>query len=82
MDTIGNKGAHTEIQAIKIAVPEPVGWIIDKAIQAYGAAGLSQDTPAAALRAGARTPRLADGPDEVHERSLVRRELSRYRAAS
>jgi alkylation response protein AidB-like acyl-CoA dehydrogenase len=82
MDTVGNKGAHTEIQAIKIAVPETVGWILDKAIQAYGAAGVSQDTPLAALWAGARTLRLADGPDEVHKRSLARRELNRYRPAS
>jgi acyl-CoA dehydrogenase len=82
MDTVGNKGAHTEIQAIKITVPSTVEWIIDKAIQAYGAAGVSQDTPLAALWAGSRTLRLADGPDEVHKRSLARRELSRYRSAS
>ena len=78
MDTVGNQGAHTEIQAIKIAAPETAGWIIDKAIQAHGAAGLSQDTPLAALWAGARTIRLADGPDEVHRRSLARRELKKY----
>jgi alkylation response protein AidB-like acyl-CoA dehydrogenase len=78
MDTVGNKGAHTEIQAIKITVPSTVEWIIDKAIQAYGAAGVSQDTPLAALWAGARTLRLADGPDEVHKRSLAYRELKKY----
>ncbi len=78
MDTVGNQGAHTEIQAIKIAAPETAGWIIDRAIQAHGAAGLSQDTPLAALWAGARTIRLADGPDEVHRRSLARRELKKY----
>jgi acyl-CoA dehydrogenase len=82
MDTVGNKGAHTEIQAIKIAVPQTVEWIIDKAIQAHGAAGVSQDTPLASLWAHARTLRLADGPDEVHKRSLARRELSRYRSPS
>ena len=71
MDTVGNQGAHTEIQSIKIATPETVGWIIDKAMQAHGAAGLSQDTPLAALWAAARTIRLADGPDEVHRRSLA-----------
>ena len=81
MDTVGNKGAHTEIQAIKIAVPATVEWIIDKAIQAYGAAGVSQDTPLASIWAHARTLRLADGPDEVHKRSLARRELNRYRSA-
>ncbi len=80
MDTVGNKGAHTEIQAIKIIVPQTVEWILDKAIQTYGAAGVSQDTPLAALWAGARTLRLADGPDEVHKRSLARRELNRYRS--
>ena len=82
MDTVGNKGAHTEIQAIKIVVPSTVEWIVDKAIQSYGAAGVSQDTPLAALWAAARTLRLADGPDEVHKRSLARRELNRYRSAS
>ena len=82
MDTAGNKGAHTEIQAIKIIVPGAVEWILDKAIQAHGAAGVSQDTPLAALWAAARTLRLADGPDEVHKRSLARRELNRYRSAS
>jgi alkylation response protein AidB-like acyl-CoA dehydrogenase len=82
MDTVGNKGAHTEIQAIKIVVPSTVEWIVDKAIQSYGAAGVSQDTPLASLWTAARTLRLADGPDEVHKRSLARRELNRYRSAS
>jgi acyl-CoA dehydrogenase len=80
MDTVGNKGAHTEIQAIKIVTPLAVEWILDKAIQAHGAAGTSQDTPLARLWASARTLRLADGPDEVHKRSLARRELNRYRS--
>ena len=78
MDTVGNKGAHTEIQAIKIATPRTVEWIIDKAIQLHGAGGLSQDFPLASLWAAVRTLRLADGPDEVHKRSLARRELKRY----
>ncbi|MDG4829889.1 acyl-CoA dehydrogenase family protein [Solwaraspora sp. WMMD1047] len=78
MDTVGNRGAHTEIQAIKIATPAMAEWVIDKAIQAYGAAGLSQDTPLAALWSHARTLRLADGPDEVHRASLARRELRRW----
>ncbi|MEV6629532.1 acyl-CoA dehydrogenase family protein [Actinoplanes sp. NPDC051470] len=80
MDTVGNKGAHTEIQAIKIITPGTVEWILDKAIQAHGAAGVGQDTPLARLWASARTLRLADGPDEVHKRSLARRELNRYRS--
>lgn len=78
MDTVGNKGAHTEIQAIKIATPRTVEWILDKAVQLHGAGGVSQDFPLAALWAGVRTLRLADGPDEVHKRSLARRELKRY----
>ncbi|MET0493049.1 MAG: acyl-CoA dehydrogenase family protein [Actinoplanes sp.] len=81
MDTVGNKGAHTEIQAIKIIVPATTEWIIDKAIQAHGAAGVGQDTPLARLWAQSRTLRLADGPDEVHKRSLARRELNRYRTS-
>ena len=80
MDTVGNKGAHTEIQAIKIATPAMAEWVIDKAIQAHGAAGVSQDFPLAQLWAAARTLRLADGPDEVHKRSLAHRELRKYRA--
>ncbi len=81
MDTVGNRGAHTEIQAIKIAVPRTVVGILDTAVQLYGAAGVSQDTPLAELYASARTLRLADGPDEVHQRSLARRELKRHTAA-
>ncbi|MGW1199171.1 acyl-CoA dehydrogenase family protein [Streptomyces sp. NPDC002536] len=81
MDTVGNKGAHTEIQAIKIAVPEMAEWVLDKAIQAHGGGGVSQDFPLAQLWAHARTLRLADGPDEVHRASLARRELKRYRSA-
>jgi len=80
MDTVGNKGAHTEIQAIKILVPRTTEWILDKAIQSHGAGGVSQDFPLAALWAHARTLRLADGPDEVHKRSLARRELRKYHA--
>lgn len=75
MDTVGNKGAHTEIQAIKIATPATVEWILDKAIQAHGAGGLSQDFPLAAAWAGIRTLRFADGPDEVHKNALARAEL-------
>ncbi|MER5769407.1 acyl-CoA dehydrogenase family protein [Streptomyces sp. NPDC001985] len=79
MDTAGNRGAHTEIQAIKIATPRAVVEILDRAVQVHGAAGVSQDTPLAELWAAARTLRLADGPDEVHQRSLARRELARHR---
>jgi acyl-CoA dehydrogenase len=75
MDTVGNKGAHTEIQAIKIVTPAMAEWVIDKAIQAHGGGGVSQDFPLAQLWASARSLRFADGPDEVHKRSLARREL-------
>ncbi|MGA8117909.1 MAG: acyl-CoA dehydrogenase family protein [Actinocatenispora sp.] len=79
MDTVGNRGAATEIAAIKVVVPEMACWVIDRAIQAHGAAGVSGDTPLAALYAHARTLRIADGPDEVHRRSVARRELAKYR---
>jgi acyl-CoA dehydrogenase len=78
MDTVGNRGAHTEIQAIKVAVPATVEWVVDKAIQAHGGAGVSQDFPLANLFAQARTMRIFDGPDEVHRRSLARQELRKY----
>ncbi|MGW5241651.1 acyl-CoA dehydrogenase family protein [Monashia sp. NPDC004114] len=78
MDTVGNKGAHTEIQAIKIATPSTVEWIIDKAIQTHGAGGLSQDHELAPAFAGIRTLRFADGPDEVHKNALAKAELRRY----
>ncbi|MCQ8191618.1 acyl-CoA dehydrogenase family protein [Streptomyces rugosispiralis] len=78
MDTVGNREAHAEIQAIKIATPRTVVEILDRAVQLHGAGGVSQDFPLAELWAAARTLRLADGPDEVHQRSLARRELKRY----
>ena len=78
MDTVGNQGAHSEIQAIKIVTPRMAEWVLDKAIQAHGAGGVSQDFPLAALWAGARSLRLADGPDEVHLASLARRELAKH----
>ncbi|TWF93797.1 acyl-CoA dehydrogenase family protein [Saccharopolyspora dendranthemae] len=79
MDTVGNQGAHTEIQSIKVAVPEMTTWVIDRAIQAHGGGGVSQAFPLAALYAHARTLHLVDGPDEVHRRSLARRELRKYK---
>jgi acyl-CoA dehydrogenase len=80
MDTVGNRGAHTEIQAIKIATPKVVQEILDRAIQAHGAGGLSQDFPLAASYAAIRTLRFADGPDEVHKASLAKVELARQAA--
>jgi acyl-CoA dehydrogenase len=78
MDTVGNRGAHTEIQAIKIATPETVQWILDKAIQVHGGGGLSQDFPLAYAFAQVRTLRFADGPDEVHKSSLAKAEIARW----
>jgi acyl-CoA dehydrogenase len=81
MDTVGNRGAHAEIQAIKVATPETVEWILDKAIQVHGASGLSQDFPLAYAFAQIRTLRFADGPDEVHRNALGRTELKRQAQA-
>ena len=78
MDTIGNKEARKYISAIKVAVPNMTLKVIDRAIQIYGALGVSQDTPLAAMWTGQRTLRLADGPDEVHRRVIAREELKQY----
>jgi len=77
MDTVGNRAAHSEIQAIKIAVPRMLERIVDRTMQLFGAAGVSDDLPLAEFAAGARALRLADGPDEVHLNSLGRAELNR-----
>ena len=79
IDTVGVRDARAEISAIKIAAPLTAEWVLDKAIQAHGGGGVSQDFPLAGLWAGIRTLRLADGPDEVHRMALARRELARYR---
>ena len=78
MDTIGNKEARKYISAIKVSVPNMTLKIVDRAIQIYGALGVSQDTPLAAMWTGQRTLRLADGPDEVHKRVIAREELKKY----
>jgi len=75
MDTVGNRRAMREIQAIKIAVPRAVQSVLDRAMQIFGATGLSGDQPLAEMFAAARALRLADGPDEVHLRALGRTEL-------
>ena len=79
MDTVGNRGAAVEISAIKVAAPDMATWVIDRAIQVHGGAGVSGDTPLAELYAQARMLHIADGPDEVHKMALARRELRRYR---
>lgn len=78
MDTVGNKGAQSEIQQIKVAVPRMATWVIDRAIQTHGGAGLSQDFPLASLWAAARSLQIADGPDEVHYASVAKSELRKY----
>jgi acyl-CoA dehydrogenase len=78
MDTVGNKGARMEISAIKIVAPSMAEWVLDKAIQTHGGMGFTNDVPLAMMWAHARTLRMADGPDEVHEMALARRELKRY----
>jgi acyl-CoA dehydrogenase len=78
MDTVGNKGARIEIAAIKVAAPEAALWVIDRAIQTHGGAGVTEDTPLAHLWVNARMLQIADGPDEVHKMSVARRELRRY----
>ncbi len=79
MDTAGNKAAQAEIAMIKVVAPNVSTKVIDWAIQAHGAAGVSQDTPLAFAYADQRTLRIADGPDEVHRRQIARMELRRHR---
>jgi acyl-CoA dehydrogenase len=74
MDTIGNKGARIEISALKVASPAVATWVLDRAIQAHGAGGLSQDFVLAEMYSVARTLQIADGPDEVHRMAIARRE--------
>jgi len=75
MDDVGNKVARLQIGMIKYVAPVICGKIIDRAIQIHGGAGVCQDFPLANLWAGMRTLRLADGPDEVHKRTVARLEL-------
>jgi acyl-CoA dehydrogenase len=80
MDTVGNKHARVEIAAIKVAGPQVACKIIDRAIQVCGGGGVSQEFPLASMYAHQRTLRLADGPDEVHRRTIARTELRRFEA--
>ncbi|MFD1029885.1 acyl-CoA dehydrogenase [Metaplanococcus flavidus] len=78
MDTVGNKEAKAEIAMIKVTAPSMALRVIDRAIQAFGAAGVSNDFTLAAQWANARTLRLADGPDEVHRNQIAKLELKKY----
>src|SRR6202140_5481152 len=81
MDTVGNRAAKKEIAMIKVAAPKMACRVLDWAIQVHGGAGVSQDFLLAHAYAGARSLRLADGPDEVHRAQIGKLELSRYRSA-
>ena len=78
IDKVGAKGARSEIAAIKVIAPRIALKVIDRAIQVHGGAGVSDDFPLARMYAGIRTLRIADGPDEVHVRTVARQELGKY----
>jgi acyl-CoA dehydrogenase len=71
-------GARTDISAIKVFVPAAYHRVVDRAIQVWGAAGVSNDLPLAGMYQGARTLRIADGPDEVHKILIAKHVLHRY----
>jgi acyl-CoA dehydrogenase len=79
MDTLGNKAARREIAMIKVVVPRMALRVVDRAIQAHGAAGVSDDFPLASAWAHTRSIRLADGPDEVHRDAIAKLELGKYK---
>jgi len=81
MDTAGNKVARAEIAMIKVIAPNVALRVLDRAIQAHGGAGVSQDFPLASAWANSRTLRLADGPDEVHREAIAKYELAKYELA-
>jgi len=82
MDTVGNKAARREIAMIKVVAPNVALAVLDRAVQAHGGAGVSEDFPLASMWANARTLRLADGPDEVHTEAIARMELKQYERAA
>jgi acyl-CoA dehydrogenase len=82
MDTVGNKHAQTEIAMIKVLAPNVTQQVLDWAIQAHGAAGVSDDFPLASQWAGNRTLRIADGPDEVHRNAIAKLELAKHSSLS
>jgi acyl-CoA dehydrogenase len=80
MDTVGNKHAKADIAMIKVLAPNVTQQVLDWAIQAHGAGGVSDDFPLAYLWAGNRTLRIADGPDEVHRNAVAKLELAKHMA--
>ena len=78
IDKVGAKGARSEIAAIKVIAPRVALEVVDRAIQVHGGAGVSDDVPLARMYASLRTLRIADGPDEVHVRTVARQELGKY----
>jgi acyl-CoA dehydrogenase len=82
MDTVGNKAARAEIAMIKVVAPNVALRVLDRAIQAHGGGGISQDFEWAAAWANSRTLRFADGPDEVHREAIAKYELSRHQGSS
>jgi acyl-CoA dehydrogenase len=82
MDTLGNKEAKAEIAMIKTVAPNTTLRVLDRAIQAFGGAGVSEDFPLANFWAASRTLRLADGPDEVHRTAVAKLELKKERKGS
>jgi acyl-CoA dehydrogenase len=82
IDNVGTKAARTEIAAIKIVAPNLLTDVADRAIQLFGAAGFTEDWPLAAFYSMGRWLRMADGPDEVHRRSVARAELGRLEAGA
>jgi acyl-CoA dehydrogenase len=78
IDRFGAKGARTEIAAIKVVAPEVLTFVADRAMQTFGAAGFTDDFPIAELWSMGRWLQIADGPDEVHRRSVARAELGRF----
>jgi acyl-CoA dehydrogenase len=77
IDTYGNKAARNDIAAIKVAAPRTATWVLDRAIQVHGAAGVTEDTALAEMWAHCRTLHIADGPDEIHKMAIARAELRR-----